>query len=392
MRIMLATESYYPHIDGGAVAEHNLALRLAGKGHDVAVLAPASKFSNSIEEDEGTIVYRRRAYTFPFYNHKVSPFPAIGVGRIIKEFKPDVLHAHNPWAIATTSLLYAKMKGIPVVGSNHLQPENLVMSVAKTRFVFQALRYSGWRFLVDYCNYYDHVISPTQTAVNLLLDNGLKAPATAISNGIDLKIFNPNNDPAILEKKYRFPKKQRVLYTGRLSGEKQMDVWVEAAKNVLDEIDCHFIIGGSGREKESLAQMVNDLGIADHVTFTGFIPEAEFPGIYAVADVFAISSVAELQSIVTMEALASGLPVVATNKDALPELVHDGKNGYLFTPGDAKDMANKMITILTNKQLQKKMGEESLNIIQKHSFDRVVCQFEDVYRDVVRKKRASRAC
>ncbi|EIC20023.1 glycosyltransferase [Thiorhodovibrio frisius] len=385
MRIVFATESYYPNIDGGAVAEHNLAIELAKNGHDVSILAPAANFSSYTEKDKNTTIYRRHAYTWPFYkDYKVSPFPAIGIGRIIKEFKPDVVHLHNPWAIGTTALLYAKYKGIPIVGSNHLQPENLVMHIAKTRFLFRVLERGGWRFLVGFYNLCDHVVSPTQTAVNMLLDNGLNVSATPISNGIDFEIFNPKNDPGKLQKRYQLPAKPKVLYTGRISGEKRLDVWVKAAKKVLEEIECHFIICGGGREKESLCNMVKELGISDNVTLTGFIPEEDFPGIYALADLFAISSEAELQSIVTMEALATGLPVVATNKDALPELVHDGKNGFLFTPGDADDMARKIIKILASKELRKTMGKESLKIIQKHSLSSVVCQFEDVYKKAIK--------
>ena len=99
-----------------------------------------------------------------------------------------------------------------------------------------------------------------------------------------------------------------------------------------------------------------------------------------------IPSEAELQSIVTMEALASGLPAVGTNKDALPELIHHGENGYLFEPGNSLDLAEKIINILSNDEKKKEMSKESLRIIQKHDMEKVITEFEEVYKETLDSK------
>jgi glycosyltransferase involved in cell wall biosynthesis len=95
-----------------------------------------------------------------------------------------------------------------------------------------------------------------------------------------------------------------------------------------------------------------------------------------------MASTAELQSIVTMEAMASGLPVVAVNAMALPELVHDGENGYLFSDGDSQMFAEKVIAILSNQAIRAEMSKKSLEIIKDHDISEVVGKFEAIYSDI----------
>ena len=94
-------------------------------------------------------------------------------------------------------------------------------------------------------------------------------------------------------------------------------------------------------------------------------------------------SIAELQSLVTMEAMASGLPIIAANAVALPHLVHDNDNGFLFTPGNEKDMAQKLLVLLENKELRKKMGRRSLAIIKQHDIKNIVKEVESLYAKAI---------
>ena len=121
------------------------------------------------------------------------------------------------------------------------------------------------------------------------------------------------------------------------------------------------------------------------MTFAGFLPNEDLPNIYRAADIFVMPGVAELQSIATMEAMASGLPVVAVDAMALPELVHDGKNGYLFKDGDLQTFADRVVALITDENLRKKMGQKSLDIIKAHDIHKSVEIFEQVYKDVISK-------
>jgi 1,2-diacylglycerol 3-alpha-glucosyltransferase len=103
------------------------------------------------------------------------------------------------------------------------------------------------------------------------------------------------------------------------------------------------------------------------------------PRLYRVADLFIIAGVAELQSIATMEAMASGLPVIAADATALPVLVHHGENGFLFPVDDVQALAAAAVAILSNEPLRKQMARKSQGLIKVHDIDKVVQQYEMLY-------------
>jgi glycosyltransferase involved in cell wall biosynthesis len=113
--------------------------------------------------------------------------------------------------------------------------------------------------------------------------------------------------------------------------------------------------------------------------FTGFVDDADLPGAYAAADVFVNAGTAELQSLVTLEAMASGLPVLGAQASALPHLVHHEHNGYLFPPGDADALADHLITVLSNPVKAKTMGVRSRAIAGQHDVAATVAAFERLY-------------
>ncbi len=384
MRILLATESYYPNIDGGAQARRNLALRLKKKGHEVAVVAPGLMNRNYEEDLEGIRIFRVKGRTLPIYDdYTFCAFPLFEVRRIIREFQPDVIDMNSPYQIGMSALVWGKKMGIPVIGTVHVQPENMLMTVEKAMFLFHFLERLAWFFIINVFNRCDWITSPTQTAIDMLRSHGLTTSAQPISSGIDLNAFKPENDANYLRDRYAIPDKHVVLYTGRISGEKRLDVLVRAMPDILESVDAHLVICGAGREKENIEYLVRKLGISDNVTFTGFLPDEEFPDVYSLADVFAIPSESELQSIVTLEALASGLPVVATNKDALPEIVKNPKNGFLFDPGDSNGLSAKIVTILSDDTMRKRMGQKSLEIVQEHSIENTISKFENLYTEAI---------
>jgi glycosyltransferase involved in cell wall biosynthesis len=130
-----------------------------------------------------------------------------------------------------------------------------------------------------------------------------------------------------------------------------------------------------------LKQMSKDLGIADRVNFSGYVTDEQLRAALTRATVFAMPSIAELQSIATMEAMASALPVVAANAMALPHLVHDGENGYLFEPGDAADLAAKLTDVLSlSDDDLTAMKKASLRYIAAHDIQRTLSIFESLYR------------
>jgi glycosyltransferase involved in cell wall biosynthesis len=194
-----------------------------------------------------------------------------------------------------------------------------------------------------------------------------------ISCGIDRRNYTPVIAPR---------EKNRILFVGRLTGEKHVDVVLRAVAKLDPALDVHFDIAGGGDQRKALEALTAQLGIADRVTFHGRVTDEQLRELYSRSSVFAIASIAELQSIVTMEAMASALPIVGANAVALPHLVHDGENGHLFEPGNVDDLADKLTQVLTASPAEyERMQRASLDGVAVHDINRTLDTFEALYRD-----------
>ncbi len=304
--------------------------------------------------------------------------------KLIKRHKPDVIHIHNAGLEGLSALHWAKRYRIPVVATNHFMPENALLNLKWLNYGW--VHGLIWKYLVWFHNRCNFVTSPTPTAVQLLLDHGLTAPAKAITNGIDMSVFKPKLEATSVIKKYNIPTdRPNLLYVGRVDGEKRLDLIISALPEVLAAKQVHLTIAGFGKAMAELKAQAKKLGVDKDVTFTGYLDEADKPLIYNAADAFVISSPAELQSIVTLEAMSSGLPIISVNVAALKELCHDGENGFLFKEDDYHEMAAKITELLNNEALLKQFGAESINIIQaNHSTEVTFDEYENVYKSVVR--------
>jgi glycosyltransferase involved in cell wall biosynthesis len=157
---------------------------------------------------------------------------------------------------------------------------------------------------------------------------------------------------------------------------------------VWDRTRGHLLIVGRGDERSDLEALVQDLDLAHCVHFLGDVPREDLPALYRAVDLFAIASICEVQSLPVLEAAASGLPCVAADAVALPELVHDGENGYLVPPGDPEAMARALIDVLTDPDLAVHMGRESLAIAKPHAEIHTFNRYEMLYQELVRSSTA----
>jgi 1,2-diacylglycerol 3-alpha-glucosyltransferase len=386
MKILIATDTYYPDVNGAAYFTYRLATILAKRGHNVFVMCPSRSFKNMVSNDKGVTVYGIRSIRIPVYqNFRVSPLFISGIIRgAVEEISPDIVHIQNHFLIGKQAVSTAKKLGIPVIGTNHFMPENLVHYLHLPKIAEKWLRKFAWRQCVRIFEQLDFVTTPTKTAVALLKNAGFSKDVMPISCGIDLERFKPTNDGLYLKRIFAVPiNKPVLLYVGRLDKEKRIDIILRALPDILRVISVHLVLAGIGKGKQKLEELTEKLGIQKAVTFTGFVPDEDLQNIYRIADLFVMAGIAELQSIVTMEAMASGLPVVAVNAMALPELVHDGENGYLFSDGDSQMLAEKVIAILSNQTMRAQMSKKSLEIIKDHDINKIIEKYESIYNGII---------
>ena len=386
MRILIATDTYYPDVNGAAYFTYRLATILAKRGHNVFVMCPSRSFKNMVSNDKGVTVYGIRSIRIPVYqNFRVSPLFISGIILgAVEEISPDIVHIQNHFIIGKRAVSTAKKLGIPVIGTNHFMPENLVHYLHLPKIAEKWLRKFAWRQCVRIFEQLDFVTTPTKTAGALLKNAGFSKDVMPISCGIDLERFKPTNDGLYLKRIFAVPiNKPVLLYVGRLDKEKRVDIILRALSDILRVTSVHLVLAGIGKEKQKLEELTEKLGIQKAVTFTGFVPDKDLQNIYRIADLFVMAGIAELQSIVTMEAMASGLPVVAVNAMALPELVHDGENGYLFSDGDSQMLAEKVIAILSNQTMREQMSKKSLEIIKDHDINKIIEKYESIYNGII---------
>jgi len=386
MKILIATDTYYPDVNGAAYFTYRLATILAKRGHNVFVMCPSRSFKNMVSNDKGVTVYGIRSIRIPVYqNFRVSPLFISGIILgAVEEISPDIVHIQNHFIIGKRAVSTAKKLGIPVIGTNHFMPENLVHYLHLPKIAEKWLRKFAWRQCVRIFEQLDFVTTPTKTAGALLKNAGFSKDVMPISCGIDLERFKPTNDGLYLKRIFAVPiNKPVLLYVGRLDKEKRVDIILRALSDILRVTSVHLVLAGIGKEKQKLEELTEKLGIQKAVTFTGFVPDKDLQNIYRIADLFVMAGIAELQSIVTMEAMASGLPVVAVNAMALPELVHDGENGYLFSDGDSQMLAEKVIAILSNQTMREQMSKKSLEIIKDHDINKIIEKYESIYNGII---------
>ena len=387
MKILLVSESYWPNADGGALFERRLALGLVNKGLEMAVIAPSKNWSRYKEKDGPYYIYRERAITFwANTKYKVSFSPFLRVRKIILLEKPDLIHIHNTYWLGISALIWGRIYKIPVVATNHFMPENALLNLRRLKPFYKPLSSLIWFGLVWVHNRCKFVTSPTPTAIQLLKDHGLNAPAKAISNGIDTSVFKPGLDTKKIIAKLGIKEHISVmLYVGRVDGEKRLDLIVSAMPIILEKNKVQLVIAGFGKSMHELKLQAANLGVSDNIIFTGYLDESDKPYLYNAATLFVISSPAELQSIVTLEAMSSGLPIVSVDVAALKELCHDNENGFLFKEDDYQELALKALKIIDSPELAKEFGDESMSIIKKnHGTDVTFNEYKAVYKEVLK--------
>lgn len=388
MRVLLVTESYWPNADGGALFERRLVQGLIGRGHQAAVWAPGTGWSDYIEQDGASRIYREKSMPVPGNpRFRMSYFPFFRARRVLRQERPDILHIHNCFPMGLSALFWAWAHKIPVIATNHLMPENILMNM-RTGPLEKALSKLLWGFVVWFHQRAKVVTSPTPTAVRYLTDNGLTVPAKAISNGIDLSVFKPGLESAELKRRLGLATDRPVLlYLGRLDGEKRVDLIVKALPAILKQQPVQLVLAGNGNMVAGLKDLAASLGVEKDLIFTGYIAETDKPLIYNAADLFVIASPAELQSIVLLEAMASGLPLVSVDAGALKELCHDGENGYLFPRDDQGALALCVNRLVADPVALKAFGQKSLKIVtDSHGTEAMFSAYEAAYKEALASK------
>lgn len=389
LRVLIACDTFPPDINGAARFTERLAGGLVRNGNDVHVIAPSfnKTWGTSTEfiDSAPVTVHRIRSHKVPFHKtlRYVNPFTLQKkVDFILDGFEPDAIHSQSHLILGRICMRSGIQRNIRLVATNHIMPENILRYLPLPKFLEYKVKARLWKDAGRVLSNFDYVTTPTRRAAQLLESAAGLENVLAISCGIDATNF-ANPTPTT-------NKPFRILFLGRLDWEKHIHNLLKAVAQLPMEIDCYVEIAGDGNQRRYLSELAVKLGIAERVKFLGHISEEELPLAYERATIFAMPSIAELQSIATMEAMAAGRPIVAANAMALPHLVHDGDNGYLFEPDDVDDFAQSLLKIATADQEElNRLSENSIHLIQSHDIKKTLAIFEGLYRGDLDARRES---
>lgn len=380
MNILITTETYLPYISGVAVSTDSIARFMVSQGHKVTIVCPKPIIKKSLKPLKNLKVITIPSIHNPSYKNlplTVFPFNYPYVRRAFLSSKFDIIHSQEPSSIGVSSLILAKKFKIPIVGALHFTPEQIsrVLPGRPEKIVNPLVR----KYIKFIYNKYDAIMVPTQTFKNFLTNDGVGRPIEVVSNGVDTKKFYPELINKSLRTKLGVSSNDCLFFfMGRLEVDKNVSTLIKALPFVENNIK--LLIVGSGKIKEQLHNLANKRGVNKKIIWIDRISDEEMVNFYHAADCFTIMSPYEVQSIVTLQAVASGLPLIAANAGALPELCHDGKNGFLVSRYNYKKLAEKMNLLAKNANLRKKFGQESRIISLPHNKKEQLKKLEDLYK------------
>lgn len=415
MRIVIATAVYYPMTNGVAVFSHNLAVGLARRGHDVLVLCPSQTGKKYTRVEEGVTVTRLKSVDIKVYPDqihavpakkrffginlprfwykkglRVSVFPAREIRKSLDKFHPDVVHVQVSDPIGLSVVSYARKNGVPVVTTEHNQPEVLTGSFKLPGVVKRPINGMLSAYFRNRQSKSDFVTMPTRQAIeNLILSHNKEfpVPVAAVSNGVDLTNFRPGCAEKTIYHKYGIDDKlPTVLYVGRVDPEKQVGLVLEAFKKARKDLPkIQLVVVGDGVDLPRLKKLAEKLGVASEVRFLGRVLPPDLYELYKIGSVFVTASEIETQGIVLIEAAATGLPLVAVSAGAVGEVCQNNINGFLCEPGNVSEIADGIIRILGDKKLRDKFSANSLKIAKEHDFETTLDRFINIYQKIIAK-------
>jgi glycosyltransferase involved in cell wall biosynthesis len=369
----MVNQSYLPRLGGAEKQLSAVCVSLRKRGYDPVVITRRYKDMAGFEIVDGTPVYR-------IFAPQPKPVAALffivcGFIKILK-LKPDLIHAYE--LLSPTDLAISARNWLNVP---------LVVKVLRGGWMGDIYklhhRRSGKTRINRLKKHVDAFITISREISEELIDEGIdKQRCRYIPNGVDISVYTP---PDLLKKKeirekLRLPRGFLLLYCGRLAPEKGLDWLISVWKQFIPGKNATLILAGSGEEEEKLKNLAGE-----NVIFTGFINDPLL--YYHAADAFVLPSSTEGLSNSMLEAMACGLPVIAANVGAAPEVITNGQTGLLVGPENSQELLDTLIFLYQNPELRLRIGTKGSNSINKnYPLEKTVSALVSLYSELLNKK------
>jgi glycosyltransferase involved in cell wall biosynthesis len=346
MHIAFFTNTYHPIVSGVVRSISTFRQALTGLGHLVFIFG---QDADDYKDDE-PFIFRYPAldlpviYDFPL-TLPISPF----VDKLIPALKLDIIHSHHPFLLGQKAAKLAAELNLPLVFTFHTRYRDLSHYIA---FHQELVKGTIDRIIGDYMQRCQHVVVPSESMRQLLASEyGVTERVTVVPTGIDVSLYRAADGQAIRQAR-GWGQDLLLVSVGRLVKEKNWQKLLAAAAQVMQKHDClRLVIIGEGDERKSLERYAGEMGLARRIEFTGQLPFEEVAAYLKAADIFCFASTNETQGLVTMEAMAAGLPIVAVDAVGTRDTVTHGQEGLLVT-NDSQALAGAIEHLIENEALR----------------------------------------
>ena len=389
LNIAMVCDPISDYKSGVLVSTLRFAERLRNRGHRIIFIAARSPMNPKDDTLNEFKVYRFPSVLLPKSEGSwYVSFPSKEkIKKILQEEKIDILHTLLPMPSTAISIKAAKSLGIKVVVHSHAQPENLFMHIP---------RYLGREFLNKIFYKYllwlykqAHVlVYPSEFAKKMFARINSNIEHVVISNGVDTNEFKKVDTKIFFDKFKLSTKDKKILYVGRLHPEKSIETLIKSVPHIMKrQPDARVYIAGFGHQDIKLKELTAKLGLAEKITFLGKISEENKIMAYNACDVFVLPSLAELEGMAVLEAMACGKPIIVANSKNSASTYFVDQNGLLFEPQNEKDLADKIISIFSDEDALSRMGEISFQKSRQYDINESVLKLENLYYSVYDKQR-----
>jgi 1,2-diacylglycerol 3-alpha-glucosyltransferase len=379
--IAFYSDTYLPAVDGVVTSMLDFKRELEKRGHKVYIFASCRMKERKRYSKSDVFLYPGLEFK-PYPQYSVALFPYYSSLKL-KELDINVVHAQTPFIMGFNSLMAARLGRYPLVGSFHtmINSKSLNAYYPKNKTLRNFYSKTVWNYTKFFYKRCDVTIAPSETIASFLKKHEI-SNVNVVPNGINLGRFDHRISGERMRKKLRIRDSDEVvLYLGRMSKEKRVDILLRAFKLVLKKRkNAYLVAGGAGPALEEYKNIADRLGISGRVKFLGMVDKEELPEVYAASDVLCLPSMFETQGIVSLEAMAMGKPVVGSNFLALKEIIVNGKNGERFKPGDYVSCANKIDKVLNSSNSYTK---HAVSTARNYSMERVTDMLIKTYDSVV---------
>lgn len=374
MRVAIITETFLPKVDGIVKVTCLLLDHLAKRGIDAMVIAPSY---GAHENYNDTPVKSLPSLSFPLYPEARLGFTTLSLYRDLSAFNPDVAHLFHPMMTGIPTMGMLKWMEVPTVTSFHLDYARLA-----NQFKVGLIDLGFTSPLIDELtknvfNWADYSLAPSKLIQSQMQELGIENVGLW-RRGVDANIFNPDyySDAMRHEISDGHMDDTLLIYVGRLSDEKQIDHIRPVLENVPN---TRLIVVGDGPARPYLEQHFAGLP----VKFMGYMRGERLSQAYASADIFVFPSRLETFGLVVVEAMAAGLPVVASRVGGVTDVVQEGKNGYTFDSGDLDALVEGVRKISMSRDHTQRMGEHARAYAETQSWDSMMDEVIEIYADLI---------